>query len=117
MMFEISSGAVRAVIVTQPDMSVPAFVMNCLAPSITHWPSSSRAVVRVLPASEPASGSVSPNEASRRPLQRSGSHCCFCSSLPKAKIGQVPSEVCAATVIATEESTRASSSIAIAYET
>ena len=56
MKFEISSGAVRAVIVTQPLISVPAFVMNILEPSITHSPSSGRALVRVAPASEPASG-------------------------------------------------------------
>ena len=31
---------------TTPEMSVPALVMNCLAPSITHSPSSSRARVR-----------------------------------------------------------------------
>ena len=55
-----------AVIVTQPEMSVPALVMNCLAPSTTHSPSSSLAVVRVLPASEPASGSVRPKAASLR---------------------------------------------------
>ena len=76
-MFEISSSPVRAVIDTQPEMSVPALVMNCLAPSITQSPSSSRARVRVLPASEPASGSVRPNEASLRPLHRSGSHSLF----------------------------------------
>ena len=55
------SSPVRAVMQTTPEMSVPALVMNCLAPSITHSPSSSRARVRTLPASEPASGSVSPN--------------------------------------------------------
>ena len=71
----------------------------------------------MLPASEPASGSVRPNAASLRPEARSGSHSCFCSSVPKRKIGIVPSEVCAATVIATDESIRVSSSIASAYET
>ena len=69
--------------VTQPEISVPALVMNCFAPSITHSPSSSRARVRVAPASDPASGSVSPNAASRRPAQSSGSHSDFCSSLPQ----------------------------------
>jgi hypothetical protein len=64
-------------------MSVPALVMNCLAPSITHSPSSSRARVRVLPASEPASGSVSPKAPSLRPEVSSGIHSCFCSSVPK----------------------------------
>jgi hypothetical protein len=77
-----TSSPVRAVIETTPEMSVPALVMNCLAPLITHSPSSSRARVRVFPASEPASGSVSPNAASWRPLQSSGSHSRFCSSLP-----------------------------------
>ena len=96
-------------------MSVPAFVMNTLAPFTTQMPSRSLAVVRVAPASEPASGSVSPNAARRSPLARDGIHCCFCSSVPNRKIGIVPSEVCAASVIATDESMRASSSIAIAY--
>ena len=68
--------------------------------------------MRVLPASEPASGSVSPNAANRSPLHSAGSHSRFCSSDPNATIGQVPSEVCAATVIPTLESTRANSSIA-----
>ena len=62
--FEISSSPVRAVIVTQALMSVPAFVMKIFEPSITHSPSRSSAFVRVAPASEPASGSVSPNAAS-----------------------------------------------------
>ena len=64
----------RAVIVTQPLISVPAFVMNILEPSITHSPFSARAVVRVAPASEPASGSVRPKAASRSPDASRGSH-------------------------------------------
>ena len=67
---------------TTPEMSVPALVMNCLAPSITQSPLSRRARVRTLPASEPASGSVSPNAPSLRPAVSSGSHSCFCSSDP-----------------------------------
>ncbi len=101
-------------IVTQAEMSVPALVMNCLAPSITHSPSSSFARVRVAPASEPASGSVSPKAASLRPAHSSGSHSSFCSVVPQRLIGIVPSEVCAASVIPTDESTRASSSTASA---
>ena len=83
MTVEISPSPVTAVIVTHAVMSVPAFVMNIFAPSITHSPSSSRAVVRVAPASEPAFGSVNPNAASFFPDASSGSHCRFCSSLPK----------------------------------
>ena len=70
--------------------------------------------MRVAPASEPASGSVSPKAASRSPAHSSGSHSAFCSSVPQRWIGIVPSEVWAASVIATEESTRASSSTASA---
>src|ERR671936_4597 len=102
MMFEISSSPVSAVIVTQAVMSVPAFVMKIFEPSISQRPSRSSARVRVAPASEPAPGSVSPNAARRRPEARSGSHSCFCCSLPNKKIGIVPSDVCAATVIAVE---------------
>ncbi len=115
-MFEISSSPVRAVIVTPHVMSVPAFVMKSLEPLTIHEPSRSSAVVRVAPASEPASGSVRPKAASRRPDARSGSQRLFCSSVPYRRIGIVPSEVCAATVIARDESMRVSSSIAIAYE-
>ncbi len=71
--FEISSWPVRAVIVTTREIGVPAFVMNIFSPSTTHEPSGcSTARVRVLPASDPASGSVSPKAASPRPLHRSG---------------------------------------------
>jgi hypothetical protein len=103
---------VTAVIVTQPEISVPELVMNCLAPLISHSPCSSLAVVRVAPASEPASGSVRPKAASRSPLQRWGSHSERCSSVPQRWIGIVPSDVWAAIVMQTEESTRASSSTA-----
>ena len=113
-MFEISSSPVSAVIVTHAVMSVPALVMNIFEPLITHEPSRSSAVVWVAPASEPAPGSVRPKAASFLPLARSGNHCSRCSSVPCRRIGIVPSDVCAATVIATDESIRASSSIAIA---
>ena len=72
--FEISPSPVTAVIVTQPVISVPALVMKIFEPSITHSPSSRRAVVRVAPASEPAFASVSPKAARLRPEARSGSH-------------------------------------------
>ena len=75
-MLEISGAPlplpVTAVIETQPVMSVPELVMNCFAPLITHSPSSSSAVVRVAPASEPASGSVRPKAASRLPRAQLG---------------------------------------------
>jgi hypothetical protein len=84
MMFDTSSSPVFAVMVTNPEMSVPELVMNCFAPLITHSPSSSFAVVRTLPASEPASGSVSPNAPSVSPDVSLGIHSRFCSSEPNA---------------------------------
>jgi hypothetical protein len=73
---------VTAVTVTSTVRSVPELVMNALEPLITHSPSSSRAVVRVAPASEPPPGSVSPNAPSASPVHSRGSHSCFCSSEP-----------------------------------
>jgi hypothetical protein len=91
--------------------------MNALLPLMIHSvPSSlSRAVVRVPPASEPAPGSVSPNAASLRPATRSGRYFCFCSSVPNLKMGIAPSEIAASSVIATDESMRAISSIAMQW--
>src|SRR5699024_1367106 len=54
-----------------------------LGPPSTHCPSSSRAVVRVPPASEPASASVSPKAASSSPRARAGRYRCFWASVPK----------------------------------
>lgn len=107
--------SVTAVTVTRPVMSVPELVMKHFVPLMIQSPvSPSRtAVVRVPPASEPASGSVSPNAPRTSPLHSFGSHSCFCSSVPKRWIGIAPSETPASSVIATEESTRASSSSAM----
>ena len=82
MIVEISSSPVRVVIVTSLVMSVPELVMNIFDPLIRHWPFSSSACVRGLPASEPASGSVRPKAARRWPETSSGSHCSFCASVP-----------------------------------
>ena len=72
----------RAVIATWPLISVPALVMNCLAPLIVQASPSSTARVRVLPASEPASGSVSPKAPSRSPAHSAGSSSAFWASEP-----------------------------------
>ena len=80
--FEISSAPVLAVMVTPHVTSVPAFVMKSFEPLTTHEPSRSSAVVRVAPASEPASASVRPKAASFSPDARSGSQRSFCSSEP-----------------------------------
>ena len=110
MIAEICRSPVSAVTVTSAVMSVPELVMNAFDPLITHSPPSRRAVVRVAPASEPPPGSVRPNAPSFSPAARAGSHRCFCASVPNRQIGMAPSETPASSVIATEESTRASSS-------
>ena len=74
---------VRAATAITPVMSVPELVMNDFVPSMTQWPSSSFALVRMAPAtSVPPPGSVSPNAASISPAQRGGSHSRFCASVP-----------------------------------
>ncbi len=91
-------------------IDVPEFVMNALLPLTTHSSPSSRAVVRMPPRmSEPPPGSVSPNAASRSPWQSGGSQPSRCSFDPYRKIGMAPRPTAASSVIATEESTRASS--------
>lgn len=71
-----------AVTVTSLVMSVPELVMNCLVPLITQSDPSALAVVRVAPASLPPPASVRPKAPRALPLASSGSHSCFCASLP-----------------------------------
>ena len=106
---------VTAATVVTPEMSVPALVMKDFVPFMVHSWSSVRAAVVIALGSDPASGSVMANAASILPEANEGIHSARCSSVPKSQTGLVPSEVCAATVMATDESTRASSSIARAY--
>jgi len=69
-------------------------------------------VVFVLPESLPASGSVKPKPAIFSPRASGTSQRCFCSSVPNRYTGIAPSPTPASSVIAIDESTRASSSIA-----
>ena len=103
---------VTAATVTKAVMYVPLLVMNALVPLMTHSSPSSTAVVRVAPASVPPPGSVSPKAPSASPEASRGSHSARWASVPKRRIGIAPSETAASRVIATLESTRASSSIA-----
>ena len=111
---EIWSSSVRAVTVTIDVSSVPELVMNAFDPLSTHSPvdSSSRARVRVAPASLPPSGSVRPKAPRARPATRSGSHRCCWSSSPNWKIGLVPRPTAADRVMPTDWSTRPISSMA-----
>jgi hypothetical protein len=92
-------------------MSVPELVMNALLPLMTHWPSSSRAVVRVPPASLPAPGSVSRTRPA--PRRRTAS-AATAASAPRAEAEDRhrAERHAASSVIATLWSTRPSSSSA-----
>ena len=86
--------------------------MNAFEPSTTHSPSSKRPVVRTSAASEPAPGSVSANPPSASPRASGASQRSFCSSVPN-RFSRLPASPSAAdSVIATDWSTRPSSSSA-----
>ena len=63
-----------AVITTRPEMSVPALVMNCLAPLITHSPSSSRARVSRVAGVRAGLGLGQPERARALAAHSRGSH-------------------------------------------
>ena len=65
--------------------------------------------------SEPWSGSVSPKQPMISPAAICGSHCCFCSSEPKAWIAYMASEPCTETSERMPESAASSSRQASPY--
>ena len=69
-----------------------AEVIQHLLPLTSQWSSFLMAIVRVPPASEPASGSLSP-KATSSPLAARGRNFAFCFSVPKFMIGPEPSEL------------------------
>jgi len=62
--------------------AIPPLVIHILVPLRTQSSPSLRARVRMPAGLEPKSGSVRPKHPIARPAAISGSHCCFCSSLP-----------------------------------
>ena len=80
-------------------------------PLITHSSPSRRAVVRIPPGSEPASGSLSAKAPVHSPEAHLGRKRCFCSPLPNSLIGSVPSS-CTASISDEEAHALATSSIA-----
>ena len=62
--------------------------------------------MRALPASEPEEGSVSPQAPMNSPVASLLTYFFFCVSLPARKMWLEQSEVCAATMMPTEPSTR-----------
>ena len=65
------------------------------------YSSPSRTARVLIPAtSEPASGSVMPRQRIFSPAIAGTTHSCFCSSVPKARIGGIAMSVCTATPMA-----------------
>src|SRR5436305_1389741 len=62
------------------------------------------ALVAILPASEPALGSVRPKQPIALPLHRLGRYFCFCSSVPHFKMVNSTSDICTESVVRTLES-------------
>ena len=91
--------------------------MNVLVPFSTQFLPLRTAEQRAPPASDPEPGSVSPHAPINSPVASLGMYFRFCSSLPATKMWFEQSEVCAATMMPTEPSTRDSSSMAITYST
>jgi hypothetical protein len=92
-------------------------VMKFFDPLTTHPPFFLTAVVRVPEASEPALGSVKPHAPNFSPRASGTRYFCFCSSVPNMKMWFEQSELCAATEMPTEPSTRESSSMMATYST
>ena len=93
-------------------MSVPAFEMKAFWPLINQPSSRRSARVRIPRASEPASGSVSPNAPSTRPSASGRSQRSRCASLPNRSSGSDPMVTCACHAAATDWSARPICSIA-----
>src|SRR5712692_1021704 len=104
-----SSGPVRAKTIYRP--AYPMLVMKTLVP-LRMYPSPwRRALVFNDAASDPAAGSVSANAPRSSPDARRGSHRRFCSSVPKSRIGSLPTLVWTSTITEVDAQARASSSM------
>src|SRR6476620_4626883 len=91
--------------------------MKVLVPFSTQLLPRRTAFMRALPASDPEDGSVNPHAPINSPVASLLTYFFFCASFPARKIWFEQSEVCAATMIPTDPSTRESSSIAVTYST
>ena len=89
--------------------AIAPLVIHIFEPLMTQSPPFFFAWVFMFDGSEPPCGSVRPKQPIFRPRAMSGSHFCFCSSVPKAKIGYMHSELCTETKLRIPESPRSSS--------
>jgi hypothetical protein len=103
----IAPSSVRAH--TVATSAIVPFVIHIFDPFSTQSDPSRRAVVRIEPGSEPASGSVRPKQPTYVPSCSPGSHRCFCSSEPHFQIENIESEPWTETSERTPESPASSS--------
>ena len=103
----ISPSSVRAQTIAMS--AIEPFVIHILAPLRIQSAPSRRACVRIVPGSEPASGSVRPKQPITSPVCIRGSHCSFCSSEPQRQIANIASEPCTETALRMPESPASSS--------
>ena len=82
---------------TTATSAIPPLVIHILVPLSTQSDPSRRALVRIDDGSDPESGSVSPKHPMTSPAAMRGSHSSFCSSDPKAQMGNMASEPCTET--------------------
>ena len=103
----ISPSSVRAQ--TTAMSAIVPFVIHILLPLMIQSEPSRRACVRIVPGSEPASGSVSPKQPITSPECIRGSHCSFCSSDPQRQIANMAREPWTETRLRMPESPASSS--------
>ena len=94
---------------TTATSATEPLVIHILLPLSTQSPPSRLALVRMLPGSEPWSGSVRPKQPMASPVAMRGSHSCFCSSLPQRQMANMASEPCTETSERMPESEASSS--------
>ena len=103
----ISPSSVRAH--TTATSAIVPLVIHIFAPLRIQSSPSRRAWVRIVPGSEPASGSVRPKQPIASPRCIAGSQRSFCSSEPQRQIANIASEPCTDTALRTPESPASSS--------
>ena len=103
----ISPSSVRAH--TTATSAIVPFVIHILAPLSTQSPPSRRACMRIVPGSEPASGSVRPKQPIASPRCIAGSQRSFCSSEPQRQIANIASDPWTDTTLRTPASPASSS--------
>ncbi len=110
--------AARSVIASTTVVSANvALVIKFFDPFNTHPLARRTAVVRIELASDPELGSVRPQAAKLSPFASGTRYFCFWVSFPAMKMWPAPSELCAAIARPIDGSTRASSSMIVAYST